>query len=188
MRRSFVLVGMVLGLFGASCSQNPEPIEMVVPAATLAPTIGLQEAETTPKPTSPRPTPTAEDRDAYAGKRESMVQSGVIAWGIEDELVISAMGVVPRHEFVPTEYLSQAYENHPLPIGHGQTISQPYIVALMTQEAGVGPADIVLEIGTGSSYQAAVLAELVEHVYSIEIIGALAETAESTLVVSATTT
>ena len=88
---------------------------------------------------------------------------------------------VPRHEFVPAEYRELAYENHPLPIGYGQTISQPYIVALMTQEAQVEPGDRVLEIGTGSGYQAAVLAELVDHVCTIEIIGALAERAQGGL-------
>ena len=106
-----------------------------------------------------------------------MVQKGVVGWGIEDEAVIAAMGKVPRHEFVPANYLSQAYENHPLPIGYGQTISQPYIVALMTQAISPDRGDRVLEIGTGSAYQAAVLAELVDQVYSIEIIGPLAEQA-----------
>jgi protein-L-isoaspartate(D-aspartate) O-methyltransferase len=91
------------------------------------------------------------------------------------------MGNVPRHEFVPEEFLSQAYENHPLPIGYGQTISQPYIVALMSQAAGVSAGDKVLEIGTGSGYQAAVLAELVDQVYSIEIISPLAERSTDTL-------
>mgnify|MGYP001828081782 CR=1 FL=1 len=93
--------------------------------------------------------------------------------------VIEAIRSVPRHEFVPEEYLSQAYANHPLPIGHGQTISQPFIVALMTEAAELGPDDVVLEVGTGSGYQAAVLAELVNHVYTMEIIGALAERASS---------
>ncbi|KAA3656769.1 MAG: protein-L-isoaspartate(D-aspartate) O-methyltransferase, partial [Chloroflexi bacterium] len=94
---------------------------------------------------------------------------------------IEAMTTVPRHEFVPENVLPLAYENHPLPIGYGQTISQPYIVALMTQEAQVGIEDTVLEVGTGSGYQAAVLAELVKHVYTIEIIGALAERAQGDL-------
>jgi protein-L-isoaspartate(D-aspartate) O-methyltransferase len=92
-----------------------------------------------------------------------------------------AMGSVPRHAFVPEEHLSSAYNNHPLPIGYGQTISQPYIVALMTQWAELSEGDQVLEIGTGSGYQAAVLAELVEHVYSVEIIEPLAEQAETAL-------
>ncbi len=110
-----------------------------------------------------------------------MVETGVIAWGVEDPAVIEAMRVVPRHAFVPPEYLEQAYENHPLPIGHGQTISQPYIVAWMTQELELEAGDRVLEIGTGSGYQAAVLAELGMEVYSIEIIGALSEAAADRL-------
>ncbi|HWQ15640.1 MAG TPA: protein-L-isoaspartate(D-aspartate) O-methyltransferase [Roseiflexaceae bacterium] len=110
-----------------------------------------------------------------------MVQEAVLGWGITDTLVIDAMRTVPRHAFVPPEYLSEAYANHPLPIGHGQTISQPTIVALMTRAAGVAPGDRVLEIGTGSGYQAAVLAEIVGHVYTVEIIGPLAEHARERL-------
>ncbi len=88
---------------------------------------------------------------------------------------------MPRHRFVPPEYREQAYNNHPLPIGYGQTISQPYIVALMTEALELEPGDRVLEIGTGSGYQAAVLAELGMEVYTIEIVGPLAETAASLL-------
>lgn len=119
--------------------------------------------------------------DSFAQERQALVERGIIAFGIEDEAVIEAMRTVPRHEFVPADFRSQAYENHPLPIGFGQTISQPYIVALMTEAAEVEPDDKVLEIGTGSGYQAAVLAEIVAHVYSVEIIGALAERAEGDL-------
>ena len=110
-----------------------------------------------------------------------MVDAAIIGGGIEDEDVIQAMGAVPRHEFVPEQYLAQAYENHPLPIGHGQTISQPYIVALMTEAAEIEAGDKVLEVGTGSGYQAAVLAELADHVYTMEIIGPLKERSEATL-------
>ena len=88
---------------------------------------------------------------------------------------------VPRHEFVPVAYRNDAYRNHPLPIGEGQTISQPYIVALMTDLAGVGESATVLEIGTGSGYQAAVLAEIVDRVYTIEIVEVLGERARLTL-------
>ncbi|MEK6587323.1 MAG: protein-L-isoaspartate(D-aspartate) O-methyltransferase [Chloroflexota bacterium] len=119
--------------------------------------------------------------DLFVEARQEMVETGVIAWGVEDAAVIEAMRVVPRHAFVPPEYLEQAYENHPLPIGHGQTISQPYIVAWMTQELELEAGDRVLEIGTGSGYQAAVLAELGMEVYSIEIIGALSEAAADRL-------
>ena len=99
------------------------------------------------------------------------------AEALNDE-VMQSLGTVERHEFVPARQKLFAYENRPLPIGHGQTISQPYIVALMTDLIEPGPDDVVLEIGTGSGYQAAILAKLVNHVYSIEIIEALA--AEST--------
>ncbi len=95
--------------------------------------------------------------------------------------VLRAMGEVPRHEFVPPELRESAYGDHPLPIGHGQTISQPYIVALMTQALDPRPSDRVLEIGTGSGYQAAVLSRLVDHVYTIEIIPELARRAEADL-------
>jgi len=94
-----------------------------------------------------------------------------------DERVLEAFGRVPRHAFVPAELASSAYYNHPLPIGHGQTISQPYIVALMTHLIRPRPGHVVLEVGTGSGYQAAVLAGLVKQVYSVEIVEALARQA-----------
>ena len=99
-----------------------------------------------------------------------------------DERVLRALAEDERHEFVPANLQAQAYLNQPLPIGHGQTISQPYIVALMTQLAAPDEDDVVLEVGTGSGYQAAVLARLAGHVYSIEIIAALAEQAKARLV------
>ena len=92
-----------------------------------------------------------------------------------DEDVMASLGTVERHEFVPARQQPFAYENRPLPIGHGQTISQPYIVALMTDLIKLDADDVVLEVGTGSGYQAAILAKLVKHVYSIEIIEALAD-------------
>ncbi len=123
-----------------------------------------------------------ESREAeFAAARHKLVESGIIGWGITDEAVIRAMETVPRHRFVPEEYLDQAYANHPLPIGYGQTISQPYIVALMTQELDLEPGERVLEIGTGSGYQAAVLAELGVEVYTIEIIEPLADLAAERL-------
>jgi len=100
---------------------------------------------------------------------------------ITDERVIAAMSAVPRVEFVPAEYRREATDDTPLPIGHGQTISQPYIVAWMTQTLEVGPGTRVLEVGTGSGYQTAILAELGADVYSIEIIAPLAEQARATL-------
>ena len=95
--------------------------------------------------------------------------------------VMGAMDAVPRHRFVPARSVGSAYANRPLPIGHGQTISQPYIVALMTELLAPQPGHVMLEVGTGSGYQAAVLAELVERVYTIEIIAPLAESAEARL-------
>lgn len=101
--------------------------------------------------------------------------------GIADERVLAAMRTVPRHEFVPEEQRHFAYDDSPLPIGHGQTISQPYIVALMTEQLRPQPQDRVLEIGTGSGYQAAVLSGLVKEVFTIEIIAPLAKRAETDL-------
>jgi protein-L-isoaspartate(D-aspartate) O-methyltransferase len=101
--------------------------------------------------------------------------------GIHSQAVLDAIDRVPRHKFVPAELLGLAYYNRPLPIGHEQTISQPFIVAYMTQAADISPGEKVLEIGTGSGYQAAVLAELAGEVYSVEIIPALAESARSRL-------
>jgi protein-L-isoaspartate(D-aspartate) O-methyltransferase len=98
-----------------------------------------------------------------------------------DTKVIAALGRVPRHQFVPSAVVSRAYENRPLPIGYGQTISQPYIVALMTDLLGIQPDSTVLEIGTGSGYQAAVLAELAREVYTVEIIPPLGEAARERL-------
>lgn len=98
-----------------------------------------------------------------------------------DTHVMQAMATVPRHEFVPSGYRNSAYENRPLPIGHGQTISQPYVVALMTDLLAIKPGDKALEVGTGSGYQAAVLAQLADQVYSIEIIKPLAERATKVL-------
>ena len=97
------------------------------------------------------------------------------------ERVLDVMRQVPRHEFVPEPLRGHAYENRPLPIGHGQTISQPYIVAIMTDLLRLQPDDVVFELGTGSGYQAAVLASLVNHVYSVEIIADLGQRAEQTL-------
>ncbi len=110
-----------------------------------------------------------------------MVTYQIEAREVRDPIVLKAMRSVPRHEFVPVEYLDQAYNDHPLPIGHGQTISQPYIVAYMSEQSQLNPGERVLEIGTGSGYQAAVLAEMGMTVYSIEIIPELAEQAEERL-------
>ena len=109
-------------------------------------------------------------QDEYAGLRDQMVELQIKSRGVHDINVLEAMKKVPRHLFVPTQSQSAAYQDRPLPIGKGQTISQPYIVAYMTEAINPGSEDIVLEIGTGSGYQAAVLAEIVEKVYTLEII------------------
>lgn len=117
----------------------------------------------------------------YSKLREQMVLRQIALRGIEDGQVLEAMRKVPRHMFVPPQFRSLAYEDRPLPIGEGQTISQPYIVALMTESLGETARGKVLEIGTGSGYQAAVLAQIADTVFSIEIVPALALRARSIL-------
>jgi protein-L-isoaspartate(D-aspartate) O-methyltransferase len=165
-----------LVILAAGCS-TPESTTVIVetvvpPTASEPPTVDQDDSVPSETPLVP---------DPFLPQRQAMVQTGIIGWGIKDETVIEAMGAVPRHLFVTDMYQDQAYANHPLPIGYGQTISQPYIVALMTEAAEVDEADTVLEVGTGSGYQAAVLAEIVDQVYTIEIIGALSERAEGDL-------
>jgi len=121
------------------------------------------------------------DEAGYLSQRLRMVDDQLRRRDIVDAAVLAVMSAVPRHEFVPPEMIDEAYEDHPVPIGCDQTISQPYIVASMTQELGVGPESEVLEIGTGCGYQTAVLAEIVKHVYSIEIIPELLAEAEERL-------
>ena len=125
-------------------------------------------------------TPAGERRQPEA-RRQRMVEDQIRARGIRDPRVLAAMAKVPRHRFVPESQVESAYEDTPLPIGEGQTISQPYIVAYMTEALALAPGARVLEIGTGSGYQAAVLAELVAEVYTIEIVPVLAARAARTL-------
>ncbi len=115
----------------------------------------------------------------FEEKRKQMVEEQIISRGIRDKGVLEAMLKVPRHKFVPEEYRAYSYNDGPLPIGKGQTISQPYIVALMTELLGVKEGDKVLEIGTGSGYQAAILAEVGCEVYTVEIIEELSERAKN---------
>jgi len=119
--------------------------------------------------------------DDFTEYRKEMVQRQIKARGIKDERVINAILKVPRHKFVPGPLSNAAYEDIPLPIGYGQTISQPYIVAFMTEVLNLKKTDKVLEIGTGSGYQAAILAELCDKVYTIEIIPSLRKEAEERL-------
>lgn len=145
-----------------------------------APQRGEQVASPTTSAITPSATSTAHE-DKYAEEREGMVNWQIEARGIRDEEVLRSMESVPRHEFVPDEYLDQAYDDHPLPIGYGQTISQPYIVALMTELLELDRGEDVLEIGTGSGYQAAILAQITNQVYTVEIIPQLADSARQRL-------
>ena len=122
-----------------------------------------------------------EQEDAFRAERILMVRNQIERRGIRDEAVLRAMQTVPREQFVPDSERSRAYSDRPLPIGEGQTISQPYIVALMSSLALITPGERVLEIGTGSGYQAAVLAELEAEVYSIELLPGIGARAEATL-------
>ena len=117
----------------------------------------------------------------YSSLRRQMVNAQLRARGVTDERVLAAMDRVPRHEFAPTRYRDQAYQDHPLPIAEGQTISQPFIVALMLEALELSPTDRVLEIGTGSGYVTALLAELTAQVISIERHASLADSARAVL-------
>jgi len=117
----------------------------------------------------------------YETRRVGMVARQIRARGVTDAATLDAMTTVPRHLFVPPALRAEAYADGPLPIGHGQTISQPYIVAYMTEILQLGPGDTVLEIGTGSAYQAAILAQIVDRVVTIEIVRPLAEQAAERL-------
>ena len=192
MRRRICVAMLALAVWATACGPQPpatpgpstvEPTPTRLPApATDMPAVspvvptatsGIVTPSVTPAP-SPTPDPNLE-------ARQDMVKWQLGGRDITDEKVLAVMEKVPRHEFVTADLLGQAYADHPLPIGYGQTISQPYIVALMTQMLALEPGDSVLEIGTGSGYQAAVLAELTERTYTIEIIPELAERAQGTL-------
>jgi len=136
----------------------------------LLPLLGFPSCEAKPPPA-----------DAATAAREKMVQQQIAERDVRDARVLAAMREVLRHELVPPEVRAKAYADSPLPIGHGQTISQPYIVAFMTEQLAPKPTDRVLEIGTGSGYQAAVLAKLVAEVYTIEIVEPLARRATEDL-------
>lgn len=124
---------------------------------------------------------TAEAQDAETRARRLMVEEQIAGREVRDSATLRAMLSVPRHEFVPANLRTSAYADFPLPIGYGQTISQPYIVAFMTEQLGLTPRSRVLEVGTGSGYQAAVLAEIAGEVYTVEIVPQLALEAETRL-------
>jgi protein-L-isoaspartate(D-aspartate) O-methyltransferase len=156
-------------------------IRRLVLVALLACRNEPQPAAAPPPPAIDRrlePSARANHADAgrdFAAERASMVDQTIVARGVHDPAVVAAMRRVPRHEFVPEAQRARAYDDNPVSIGFDQTISQPYIVAVMTEAAHVGPGKRVLEIGTGSGYQTAVLAELDSDVYSIEIVEPLAK-------------
>ncbi|MDQ4149333.1 MAG: protein-L-isoaspartate(D-aspartate) O-methyltransferase [Actinomycetota bacterium] len=144
-------------------------------------TPGAEEAASGPaSPPAAGGSPAA-DREDYRSKRLEMVDKQIAGRGVNDPAVLEAMRRVPRHRLVPENVVGRSYEDRPLPIGLGQTISQPYIVALMTELLAVKRGDKVLEIGTGSGYQAAILAELTDSVHTIEIIPELADRARNSL-------
>ena len=123
----------------------------------------------------------SQNTDSYENQRKIMVEDQIKRRGVKDVGVLKAVQKVEREKFVPEKYRDLAYSDNPLPIGHQQTISQPYIVAYMTEHLQISKSHNVLEIGTGSGYQAAILAELAHHVFTIEIIPKLAESAEKVL-------
>jgi len=159
-----MLAAMTLMALFAGCGSGEKPASTAVPSGGAGASVSTSTAS-----------------DSYAEARHRMVENQIVARGITDERVLAAMEKVPRHEFVLAEDLKEAYADHPLPIGFGQTISQPYIVALMTELLELKPGEKVLEIGTGSGYQAAVLAELTDEVYTVEIIPQLAASAAERL-------
>jgi protein-L-isoaspartate(D-aspartate) O-methyltransferase len=198
-----VVIALVLATAGCGSAARPRPdgspVPVTPPAATAsatrgeatdsAPTGHMPAGTVTPAATgtapmpSPSetpsfPIPSSVDRDfadseEMRRQRDQLVDS-YVAPHVTDARIITAMRAVPRHSFVPTQWLGDAYSDHPLPIGHGQTISQPSLVAMMTELLRLDEGDRVLEIGTGSGYQAAILRELTPEVYSVEIIPELA--------------
>ena len=172
-------VVLVMGVLAASCISGPVPPPISQAGAAPTTTTVSSTSGTTTTPRVPETT-LAEVED-WTTKRLAMVKKQIEARKVEDPLVLEAMRAVPRHLFVPEDLRKYAYDDHPLPIGYGQTISQPFIVAQMTEALGVQARDRVLEIGTGSGYQAAVLAEMGVEVYTIEIVPELADTAGAAL-------
>ncbi len=161
----------------AGCSVVPANPSAVVSESGVTETVAAHATDDAPSLFYPWPGET----QALTNARAEMVARQIARRGVQDPDVLRAMATVPRHEFVSTEYLAQAYADHPLPIRFGQTISQPYIVALMTELLALQGDERVLEIGAGSAYQAAVLAQLLPAVYTIEIVPELAADAEARL-------
>lgn len=178
---AIILILMLILLLQVGCGEG------IAPAPTAAKVSQPTQGESTPTQNgvdaSTSELESTPSMDPFEGKRNIMVETTIESRGISNPQVLSAMRNVERHKFVPERFLSQAYADHPLPIGYGQTISQPYIVALMTEILDLNEGEKVLEIGTGSGYQAAVLAELgFVDVYSIEIIPELASSAAERII------
>ncbi len=178
MRR--VLPPAAMALLAAACggdgsAPEAEPAPAAVPAAPPA------RRDPFPAAAPPRDREFPPEPEFRRTDREAMVERQLKAIGVTDARVLDAMGKVPRHLFVPKEFIESAYDDTPLPIGHEQTISAPDIVGYMSQALGVGEGDRVLEVGTGSGYQAAVLAEMGCRVFTIEIVPPLAASAETRL-------
>jgi len=167
--------GALLVLAAFACGQ--EPGKEKPPEGPAEPKAAKAEA----KPELPSDWPPKHEADTFGENREWMVRTQIAARGVRDEAVLRAMKIVPRHSFVPVGVRPYAYEDRPLPIGYDQTISQPYIVASMTEELKLEVGMKVLEIGTGSGYQAAVLAQITPWVFTIEIKKGLAARAKGTL-------
>ena len=173
-------MGMCQGAW-LGCAPAREPGLDALPARTrAAPPETTNAAAHQPAPLAEKPwtPPTFTERQ---GERDKMVHVIREVYGLRDEAVLKAMAAVPRHEFVPSAYTAQAYADRPLPTAHGQTISQPFIVAEMTRQLRLQGGEKVLEIGTGSGYQAAVLTHFTTQVYTIEIIKPLADSAAERL-------
>lgn len=187
--RVLTIVLALLAAPGAAC----RPEAPARPPATASTEVPLEPGplETPVAPPPDRPPagpglpeeliPSPPPADERFSARLALVETTIWRRGVRERAVLRAMLAVPRHEFVPDAYQGQAYADHPLPIGYGQTISQPYIVALMTDLLDLEPGHKVLEIGTGSGYQAAVLAEITDRVFSLEIIPQLAASAAERL-------
>ena len=177
-RGRMALILLCLAVLAAGgCSEDAAP----APPQATAPASGNLLTPVPVLPNAAPPASASEEDEATRQRRQQMVDEDIAARGVLDSAVLLAMATVPRHRFVLDQHRAKAYDDNPLPIGHGQTISQPYTVALMTDLLDLGPGDKVLEVGTGSGYQAAVLAEMGVAVHTIEIIPELAQRAANDL-------
>ena len=176
---AFLILALGLGLCQLTVQYYPETSSVLCAAAGTG-----TQTDPVSDPNNGASSSSTERHPAFGERvreRHAMVAMQIAARGVKDQAVLRAMQTVPRHVLVPERYQAQAYADHPLPIGHDQTISQPYIVAYMTEALKLDPNAVVLEIGTGSGYQAAVCAEIARKVYTIEIVEELAASARQHL-------